>query len=54
MHPAPLALIAATALGWGEITLQPSKADRTFSAWQQSVASLDGPSPRDARDPEAL
>jgi pimeloyl-ACP methyl ester carboxylesterase len=46
MHPAPLALLAATALTWGEITLQPSKGDRTFSAWQQSVASLDGPSPR--------
>src|SRR4051794_20676972 len=47
MHPAPVVvLLAASALGWGEIALQPSKADRTFSAWQQSVAALDRPSPR--------
>ncbi|HEX8203014.1 MAG TPA: alpha/beta fold hydrolase [Isosphaeraceae bacterium] len=46
MHPAPIVLVVASALGWGEIALQPSKADRTFSAWQQSVAALDRPSPR--------
>lgn len=46
MPLASLALIAATTLGFGDISLLPSKGDRPFLAWQKSVASLDRPSER--------
>lgn len=39
-------LAAAAAMGWSDITVQPSKGDRTLAAWQQSIAALDKPSER--------
>ncbi len=39
-------LLAALSVGWGEISVQPSRGDHTHLAWQKSVAALDRPSPR--------
>ncbi len=39
-------VFAAAAVGWGDITVSPSKGDRSQLAWQRSVAALDKPSAR--------
>ncbi len=46
MNPAILGLLAATLVGQPTITVSPSKADRTHSAWQMSLAGIDRPSER--------
>jgi pimeloyl-ACP methyl ester carboxylesterase len=46
MHLAALGLLVAASAGWADITVSPSRGDRIFSAWQQSVAGLDRPSER--------
>ncbi len=44
---AHLGIVAATLLGWADvISLQPSKGDRTLSAWHKSIGGLDHPSER--------
>ncbi len=58
MTSAMVGLVAFAAVGWADITLQPSKGDHTLAAWHQSIAGLDKPSERTAEtlrryDPEA-
>ncbi len=44
-----LAMAAAiAAIGGVDVTVGPSKGDRTYAAWQRSVAALERPSPRTA------
>ncbi|MDG3002794.1 esterase/lipase family protein [Paludisphaera mucosa] len=46
MPIAHLVLAASTLLGWSDITIQPARGDRGFSASHPSVAAMDRPSPR--------
>ncbi len=41
-----LAVVASTLIGWGDITVQPSKTDRTHASFQRSLSGLDKPSER--------
>ncbi|WP_422926417.1 esterase/lipase family protein [Singulisphaera sp. PoT] len=43
---APLTIVAASFLGWVDISVQPSRGDRSHSAYNRSVASIDRPSER--------
>ncbi|AMV39591.1 esterase/lipase family protein [Planctomyces sp. SH-PL62] len=46
MSIAHLVLTASTLLGWSDITIQAARGDRGLTAFQQSVAGIDRPSPR--------
>ncbi|MFO0910738.1 MAG: hypothetical protein U0794_20720 [Isosphaeraceae bacterium] len=43
---AHLTILVAASLGWSDITVQPSRADRSISSFQRSLAGLDRPSER--------
>jgi pimeloyl-ACP methyl ester carboxylesterase len=43
---AHLTLFAASILGWSDITVQPSRSDRTHASFQRSLSSLEKPSER--------
>lgn len=46
MNGTLLGVVAAALVGWPDITVSPSKGDRSHAAWQHSVATLDRPSER--------
>ena len=46
MATAHLVVMFSGMLGWSDITIQPSRGDRGFSAFQHSVAGIDRPSER--------
>jgi len=43
---APLTIVAASILGWVDISVQPSRSDRSHTAYNRSVANIDRPSAR--------
>src|SRR5437763_14548475 len=46
MPTAHLAVLVSAVLGWSDITIQPSRGDRTFSSFQRSLGGGDRPSER--------
>ncbi len=46
MMIAPLTIVAASILGWADISVQPSRGDRSHSAYNRTVTHIDRPSER--------